>query len=72
MRQNPEYYNFVGARKSVTLRSLRVLPNEAAETLAPHHPFAGHRHPRMRRPEWCRPPCWTGRSTTTCPATVPS
>jgi hypothetical protein len=28
----------VGARKSVTLRSLRVLPDEAAETIAPHHP----------------------------------
>lgn len=30
---------------------LQVLPDEAAETIAPHHPSAGHRHWQMRRPE---------------------
>jgi hypothetical protein len=41
----------VGARKSVTLRSLRVLPDETAETISPHHPSAGHRSRRLRRPK---------------------
>jgi hypothetical protein len=44
----------VSARKSVTLRGVRVLADQATETIAPHHLRANSGGWWLRRPEWWR------------------